>query len=569
MHLMTSDRREDLGRSHRHPSAISVLFPQLRLAVPLAALIVLGAWADVHLVYLLGELIEAVTRATDVRVLLTALTATALLLLGLRPLTTWLLAMLRRSLFAKLSLLLFDAVGQLPLLTLERSGEARIGQLYSADLPQILAYLTRMYTRLLPDIALFSMTVLFMLRARLSLGLLALLLSLPPLLLIYVQGRRLTAIRQEEQRLNEASDALVGDLAAQHELIAAYDLGEAYRDRYRAAQAAAHAQQRRYIRVDTLLDEPSILLSFLALIALGLYGFQLLRAEQITAAALISAILLMRNLLNPVMRFPGSLNAIHRVQASLGRWRDSVAAAEPTPAPATARWRYVRDEQLAATPAIVVEDLHFAWPDNAPLFDGLDFSVARGSCICLKGDVGTGKSTFAALLTGFFAPQRGRIDVALSERARSARTPIAYMSPQAELFHMTVLENMRLVNDELTAEALVDMLEQLGLGALLAALPEGVHTVLGDEDRRLSGGQAQLLALVRLMLSDAEILILDEPTASMDVEHVAQFELALARLAGQRSVVVISHDGRLDYDWDSVHDLSALERMARGEAGDD
>ena len=161
------------------------------------------------------------------------------------------------------------------------------------------------------------------------------------------------------------------------------------------------------------------------------------------------------------------------------------------------------------------------------------------------GPSGAGKSTVAYLLLRFLEPDRGQIDVdgrPLSEQSRPAwRRQVAWVPQQPYLFYGTVAENIRLARPGALREEVERAARQAHAHAFIRALPQGYHTLIGERGVRLSGGEAQRLALARAFLKDAPFLLLDEATANLDPEIESLIQEALGRLLQGRTALIIAH----------------------------
>jgi ATP-binding cassette subfamily C protein CydC len=211
--------------------------------------------------------------------------------------------------------------------------------------------------------------------------------------------------------------------------------------------------------------------------------------------------------------------------------------------------------------AIRIEAVHFAWaPDRPKVFDGLTLDIPQGSRVALLGPSGAGKSTLAALLLKVAAPAQGRIllggtDIAtLDDTAVRAR--IAWLSQATHLFSDTIRANLLLGAPPGTAvddAQLWAALEAARIADLVRALPDGLDTWVGEGGLGFSGGQGRRLALARTLLSDAPILVLDEPCAGLDAATERAFFQALNDAAPGRTVLLIAHRlvgvERLDRIW--------------------
>lgn len=198
-----------------------------------------------------------------------------------------------------------------------------------------------------------------------------------------------------------------------------------------------------------------------------------------------------------------------------------------------------------------------AHPGRGRVLGPLDLTVDAGECIAVVGPSGSGKSTLLQLFAGLVDAEEGAMEIVPA-------SPIAWMDQRPWLIQGSLAENLRLAAPSADDEQLQDALERAGLGELLRALPEGLHTPLGERGMGLSGGQAQRLALARIFLSRAPLVLLDEPTASLDAETEAQVVASLRALhADGRTLIVATHHPALMTMADRV---VAIERGALGEA---
>jgi ATP-binding cassette subfamily C protein CydC len=196
--------------------------------------------------------------------------------------------------------------------------------------------------------------------------------------------------------------------------------------------------------------------------------------------------------------------------------------------------------------ALRLEGVGFAWAaDRAPVFEDLTLDVPEGARIALLGPSGIGKSTLTALLLKLAAPQSGHIllggvDIATLS-GDAVRSRIACLTQDARLFDDTIEANLRLAQPQAEPAALWQALDRAGIGEVVRALPDGLATRCGEGGIRFSGGQARRLALARALLTDAPVLILDEPAAGLDPETERAFLETLDEATAGRSVILIVH----------------------------
>ncbi len=211
----------------------------------------------------------------------------------------------------------------------------------------------------------------------------------------------------------------------------------------------------------------------------------------------------------------------------------------------------------AAPFAIAFHDVCFRYPGSSlPALDQVSFEAPVGARVAIVGPTGAGKSTLAALLLRFDEPDSGEILVngaPLREMdARAWRARIAWVSQRPHLFHDTIAANIRLARPDATDEQVRRAATLAGAHDFIQALPDGYATVAGEEGARLSGGQAQRLAIARAFLRDAPLLVLDEPTSQLDPAQDEIITEAVGRLARDRATFVIAHRLRTVMDADLI-----------------
>ncbi|WP_049621497.1 thiol reductant ABC exporter subunit CydD [Frateuria defendens] len=198
--------------------------------------------------------------------------------------------------------------------------------------------------------------------------------------------------------------------------------------------------------------------------------------------------------------------------------------------------------------ALAFERVGYGYSAGRAVLHDIDLAVEAGTRLTLVGTSGSGKSTLFTLLMGFAAPDLGRItvngeDLALLDPA-AWRRHIAWVAQRPHVFRGSLRDNLLVAAPEAGEEALQRAVQAAALTTVIARLPQGLDTPLGERGQGLSGGEAQRLALARAWLRDAPLLLLDEPTQHLDRATAAAIDHALERLAAGRTVLRIAH--RLD-----------------------
>ncbi len=195
--------------------------------------------------------------------------------------------------------------------------------------------------------------------------------------------------------------------------------------------------------------------------------------------------------------------------------------------------------------AVQFRDVSFGYGKDRTVLHGISFTVSPGTRLGIVGMTGAGKSTLLSLMTRFYDPTEGQIlldGVDLRDyRLADLRNQFAMVLQDPVLFSATILENIAYAYPDVNKEEVTKAAKAANAHAFIARLPEGYNTPVGERGMTLSGGERQRIALARAFLKNAPILILDEPTSSVDLETESVIIEALERLMQGRTVFVIAH----------------------------
>jgi ATP-binding cassette subfamily C protein CydCD len=193
-------------------------------------------------------------------------------------------------------------------------------------------------------------------------------------------------------------------------------------------------------------------------------------------------------------------------------------------------------------------------------------SLEPGETVALTGPSGCGKSTLLSVILGLRLPDSGSVTLGRVELAEldlaAWRRQIAWVPQRPHLFARTVAENVRLGRPEASDEEVAAALEAAGLTDVVARLPFGADTQLGEGGAGLSAGERQRVSLARAFVRDAPLLLLDEPTASLDAGTEADVLAAVRRLVVGRTALIVAHRPALAALADRVVTLPSLVEVA-------
>ncbi len=202
-------------------------------------------------------------------------------------------------------------------------------------------------------------------------------------------------------------------------------------------------------------------------------------------------------------------------------------------------------ELSAARGDIVFEDVRFGYVPERPVLHGISFHARPGELVAFVGPSGGGKTTIMQLLPRFYDPQEGRVLVDSHDvrnlTLASLRRAIGVVTQETYLFHATIGENLRYGNPQATDAQILEACKAANIYDVVASLPDGLQTIVGERGHKLSGGERQRLAIARVLLKDPRILILDEATSSLDSTSERLIKEALVPLMRGRTSMVVAH----------------------------
>ncbi|MGY1700826.1 ABC transporter ATP-binding protein [Geodermatophilus sp. SYSU D00766] len=331
---------------------------------------------------------------------------------------------------------------------------------------------------------------------------------------------------------------------------------------YRAGVAVA--------RVQALVQPAgSIAVQGAFLAVLGLGGYRVATGS-IAVADLVAFILYLFLLVMPLgqavsawTQLQTGLGALARIQEVLvlEPERDDVpeAGGAATTAPRV---------PAAGVPLLELDGVSFSYPDGTRVLDGVSLTVPAGSRVALVGPSGAGKSTVLALVEGFYPLTGGAIRWAgtdVRELPRAAlRAQLGYVEQEAPVLAGMVRENLLLAAPHAADDELWAVLAEVGLTGVVQRSPRGLDVPVGDEGVLLSGGERQRLAIARSLLARPALLLLDEPTASLDARNEGLLRETLAAAAADRALLVVAHRLSTVLDSDQIVVLDGGRVVARG-----
>jgi ABC-type multidrug transport system fused ATPase/permease subunit len=264
----------------------------------------------------------------------------------------------------------------------------------------------------------------------------------------------------------------------------------------------------------------------------------------ITTGEMLAFTVLLTRVLYPLGDVVFCINDIREVGVSLNRIQE-IFEQKPETGGIGAFQPVSGNAALGNTPALSWDNVTFSYQEECQVLNGVTFSIQQGEHVAFAGGSGEGKTTIFKLLCGFYGKTAGEYklfghnyeDWSLD----AARNCFSMVSQNVFLFPESIWQNVAYGRQDATREEVVEACKNANIHDFITALPQGYETMVGERGVRLSGGERQRISIARAFLKNAPILLLDEPTASIDAGTEALIQEAIERISSGRTVIVIAH----------------------------
>lgn len=549
--LATLRRIGGFARPHRRPLGwfllLSVATAALAVATPVLA----------------GRVVDAIVHgaALDVVLGLAALIAViALAEAGLGVATRWLSASIGEDLILDLRTAVFDHVQRMPIAFFTRTRTGALVSRLNNDVIGAQRAFSDTLSGVVSNLVTLVLTLVVMIGISWQITMLALLLLPAFVLPARRMGTRLARLERESANHNAMMSTQMTERFSAPGATLVKLFGRPARE---SAEFASRARRVRDIGVRTAMVQSVFvtaltLVSALALaVVYGLGGFYALRG-QLEAGAVVALALLLTRLYAPLTALA---SARVEVMSALVSFERVFEVLDLTP--------LIRDKPDArrvpeGPVSVELDQVHFGYPaadrvslasleqvaklderGGVEVLHGVSFRAEPGQIVALVGSSGAGKSTIAQLMTRLYDVDSGAVRLSGVDvrdlSAESIRETLGMVTQDGHLFHESVRANLLLARPEAAEAELWEVLRRARLSELVAGLPEGLDTVVGERGYRLSGGERQRLTIARLLLARPRVVILDEATAHLDSTSEAEVQAALGEALAGRTAVVIAH----------------------------
>jgi ATP-binding cassette subfamily B protein len=383
-------------------------------------------------------------------------------------------------------------------------------------------------------------------------------LVIAPLLFALTRATRplLRGRSRELKKQESATLGIIHEVLGVLRVVKAFGQEERERDRFVTASDRCVRGRMRLAWADGVLG---LLINMIA--AVGLTSVLYFGVRDVLAGALTVGEMLL--IMSYITQLYSPLKTLSRKTVSLqaqlaGAERAFALLDEPADVPEPATPRPLERSRGA----MEFRDVSFSYDGKRPILNGVSFSVPAGARVGIAGETGAGKTTLTYLMTRFGDPDSGQVlldGVDLREfSVADLRRQFAVVFQEPVLFATTLAENIAYASPGADMAEIVEAARAANVHAFIESLPDGYQTVVGERGLTLSGGERQRIGIARAFLRDAPILILDEPTSSVDMRTEAAIMEAVERLMEGRTTFIIAH---------RLNTLVSCDRMLRVENG--
>jgi ATP-binding cassette, subfamily C, bacterial LapB len=367
-------------------------------------------------------------------------------------------------------------------------------------------------------------------------------------------GNTMTTANRAERESALARDGLIAEMIAGRTTIKALALDRAMRPYWE--QRHAENIERAAIRGAKADGYANLgtTLTMLTTVALTTVGAIAIISQQLTIGALIATNMLSGRLLGPFNQLVGTWRTYAGFRQAIERLGQVFN---------TASERQTGEIDLQRPMGeLTFEDVAFSYSQSAkPVVDTINVTFPVGGVHALIGRNGSGKSTLLKLAQGLYPPSKGRVLLDGADIAQFTRTELArwigYVPQECVLFAGTLRDNVGHRKPEATDEEIIEAATAAGVHEFIVDLPDGYGSEIGEAGQRLSAGQRQRIAIARALVGDPPVLLLDEPSSSLDRQAEQELRNTLAKIGKDRTVVVVTHSPIL---LSVCKDLVALDR---------
>lgn len=375
------------------------------------------------------------------------------------------------------------------------------------------------------------------------------------LALAWHAGRFVDSASEKEKVKLVRRDSLVSEIILGRTTVKALALGDRMKDLWESRQEDSIVEGINRGRQNDLYMYAGQSLTLIATVAMTTVGALAILNQNLTMGGLIAANMLSNRLLAPMNQLVSTWRTYAAFKQSAQRLVQIFAEAEDTAESP------VKLERPSGR--ITLDNVTFRYaPDAAPALDGIKLEIPAGDMTAIMGSNGCGKTTLAKVILGLYRPDGGRVLIDGADLVQFSRRDLAqwmgYVPQECVLFAGTIRENIAYAKPEASDEEITRAATAARAHALIVAMPKGYGSQVGEGGAQLPGGLRQRIAIARALLCDPPILIMDEPTASLDRNAEEELRGSLVTMAKEKTIILVTHSPPM------VHACQNVIIMERG-----
>ncbi len=295
---------------------------------------------------------------------------------------------------------------------------------------------------------------------------------------------------------------------------------------------------KHYTDISGFLSTFSQQISYVAIVSMGAY--LIATTTDVTMGSLIAITILSNKVFAPIAQLPGLFVQWGRSKIAIEDLNNIYALEKDNEGVDRPISHKLNDYDIRC------ENIKFEYTENYPILNIPRLAIKKGEKVAVLGVIGAGKSTFLKIISGMYKANQGKvflngIDIHQISRNNLSET-VGYLPQETKLFSGTLRDNLSLGIVGITDEKIIEAAKLTGLITLVSALPQGLDTEVPEGGESVSGGQKQLIAITRMMIANSDVLLLDEPTASMD-EGTERHILNVLKnnVREEQTMVIVTH----------------------------
>ena len=410
--------------------------------------------------------------------------------------------------------------------------------LYTSDINQISKYILRIIIRFIPDFFTFISAIIVLFYIHPLFAFISVAGAIIPLLVMKMISKKMNINYKKYQLILEKINKEISKGLYNIEMVKAYSLQNYNLEVHTSWIKKLQNQKKRISFIESIVSIPSLLSAFICMTIMSVLGGYMCINNYISLGEMLTSITLINYIVSPIMYLDGTISAARAAEASFERMNEYTNLPEE---------KYILVPQNNKNIMnIEFHDVSFSYDEENNVLQNFNMIFEKGKINYILGENGTGKSTLIKLICGIYIPQKGFINVLGTPtnewNLKDLRDNISFSPQEIVIFSQSIKDNLVTGNNHINIDEIEYICDLVSIHKEIIKLPQKYLTYLGEGGKTLSRGQRQRLSLARALLKKNKIYIFDEPTSALDSKNSIPFIDALADLAKENIVIVITHN---------------------------